>query len=111
MFPNASPAEVQAAYLHDALEDTDATEADLLAAGVEPQAIAIVKRLTRDPMLSYLDWIQAIAASGDVGAIRVKLADNADNSDPARAHPDRDRMLTERYVPARAVLTQALSEP
>jgi hypothetical protein len=50
--------------------------------------VEIVERLTRPADMPYLDWIVQLAVSGDVGALRVKLADNLDNFDPAREHPD-----------------------
>ncbi|MCK8784008.1 HD domain-containing protein [Roseomonas sp. NAR14] len=109
LFPDAGPAEIQAALLHDAIEDTAATAEMLRAAGIAPEAVAMVERLTRDRAVPYLDWIRALAASGDRGALRVKLADNLDNSDPARpAIPGGAAMLRDRYLPARAILERAL---
>jgi hypothetical protein len=67
-----------------------------------------VQRLTRDPTVPYQDFIRSIAASGNLSAIRVKLADNADNSDPARIHPDSAAMLAEKYRPAKRILDAAL---
>ena len=88
------------------------TADDLRTAGVEEEAIAAIRLVSRnlDPDGTYLDWIGRIAASGNVTAIRVKLADNLDNSDPARvaALPAGPRMVAEKYAPARAILEQAL---
>lgn len=111
-FPDATKAQLQAALLHDAIEDAGVTADDLRAAGVEEEAIAAIRLVSRnlDPEGSYLDWIGRIAASGNVTAIRVKLADNLDNSDPARvaAIAAGPRMVAEKYAPARAILEQAL---
>jgi hypothetical protein len=47
--------------------------------------VRLVSRTKAEPRLTYVEWIRSIAASGNRGAIRVKLADNKHNSDPARA--------------------------
>jgi (p)ppGpp synthase/HD superfamily hydrolase len=111
MFPDATKDQVQAALLHDVLEDCDTTPVRLVLDGIEPEVVELVERLTRQPEMPYLDYVRAIVASGDVGAIRVKLADNMDNSDPGR--PDfrgRDRLMADKYLPARAILEGALIE-
>jgi (p)ppGpp synthase/HD superfamily hydrolase len=110
MFLDAAKAQVQAALLHHVLEDTDASLLHLLNAEIQPAVLRIVERLTRDEWASYLDYIQSIAASDDISAIRVKLADNLDNSDPARLYPGGDRIACEKYMPARAILEAALAE-
>lgn len=113
-FPDATKAQFQAALLHDAIEDAGATADDLRAAGVEEEAIAAIQLVSRNlnPEGSYLDWIGRIAASGNLTAIRVKLADNLDNSDPARvaAIAAGPRMVAEKYAPARAILERAILE-
>jgi (p)ppGpp synthase/HD superfamily hydrolase len=113
MFPEWTEAEMEAAWLHDALEDTDATADTLLAAGVTAEAVAIVQWLTKRsemPGASYLNWIRSFAEDGPVGAIRVKLADNRDNSDPDRvaALPGAEAIVRTRYAPAREILKAAL---
>lgn len=111
-FPDATKAQIQAALLHDAIEDAGVTADDLRGAGIEEEAIAAIQLVSRNlnPDGTYLDWIGRIAASGNVTAIRVKLADNLDNSDPARvaALAAGPRMVAEKYAPARAILEQAL---
>lgn len=73
------------ALLHDVLEDTDRTEDDLRTEGYSEWVITGVKLLTRTPDKgSYMDGIRAIVASGHLGAMQVKLADNEENSDPSR---------------------------
>ena len=113
-FPDATKAQVQAALLHDAIEDADVTAEDLRAAGVEEEAISAVQLVSRnlDRAGSYLDWIERIASSGNITAIRVKIADNLDNSDPVRvtALAAGPRMVAERYAPARAILERALAQ-
>lgn len=111
-WPDSTTAEVQAAWLHDVLEDTNATETTLVDAGVSREAVDIVKMLTRPKGPTYREWIRSLADSGHRGAIRVKLADNADNSDPSRiaALGDAADMVRKRYAPAKAVLESALAE-
>jgi (p)ppGpp synthase/HD superfamily hydrolase len=105
-WPDASSDEIAAAWLHDAIEDTGATPASLRAAGVSPETIRIVEAVTRPPGSVYLEWIAAMAASGDKSVLRVKLADNQDNRDPARvaAFPGAAERVATRYEPARQLL-------
>lgn len=110
-FPDATTAEQEAAWLHDSIEDTGTTPESLLTAGVSPEAVEIVKLVTKPEGVVYLDWIGDLAKTGNIGAIRVKLADNEDNQDPARVAlvPGADRMVETRYAPARKMLLAALA--
>ena len=109
-WPDATRDQVEAALLHDVLEDTRKQAHHLRAEGVRPRVVQIVQALTRDPAVPYLDWIGSIAEAGDVDVLRVKLADNADNSDPNRAStPGQDVREMTRYAPARAILEAALA--
>ena len=105
-------AERHAAWLHDAIEDTPTTAADLLERGYGADVVAIVTALTKtESGSSYQDWIEQMAASGFVPAMRVKLADLSDNSDPARLAqlpPDRAASLAARYERAKETLVAAL---
>ncbi|MCR0985733.1 HD domain-containing protein [Roseomonas populi] len=103
-WPEAPPHALEAAWLHDAMEDTGASAESLRAEGVSEEAIQLVQLLTKPAGAIYQDWIAALAASGDLWAIRVKLADNAHNSMPERAIPD---MVERRYGPARERLEAA----
>jgi (p)ppGpp synthase/HD superfamily hydrolase len=71
-----------AAWLHDVLEHTQATAADLLAAGVAPEVVRLVEVLTRRPGEDYLAFIGRVCA--DREAVQVKMADALHNLDPAR---------------------------
>jgi (p)ppGpp synthase/HD superfamily hydrolase len=71
-----------AAWLHDVLEHTDATAADLAAEGVPPEVVRLVEVLTRRPEEDYLTFIGRVCA--DPAAVRVKIADALHNLDPAR---------------------------
>src|SRR4051812_13418936 len=70
------------ALLHDTVEDTNVTFAQLEAEGFAPDIISAVRLLTRDDDVSYDDYIARIMA--DPVAIEVKLADLEDNSDIRR---------------------------
>ena len=71
-----------AAWLHDVLEHTDATAADLVSAGVPADVVRLVELLTRRPGEDYLAFIGRVCA--DPAAVRVKIADALHNLDPAR---------------------------
>ncbi|MFT3811027.1 MAG: HD domain-containing protein [Micropepsaceae bacterium] len=109
-WPDASADEIAAAWLHDSLEDTGATETSLLEAGVSPETIRIVRAVTRPEGSDYLDWIGTLAAARDISVLRVKLADNEDNRDPARiaALPGAAERVATRYEPARIILESGL---
>ncbi|MGC8469837.1 MAG: HD domain-containing protein [Acetobacteraceae bacterium] len=107
-WPDATPEEIAAAWLHDVLEDaTGATAEALLGEGVTPRTIEIIRALTRPEGKPYDAYIREIAAAGDVSVLRVKISDNAHNSDPARSIPGSD-LVARRYAPARAVLEAGL---
>jgi (p)ppGpp synthase/HD superfamily hydrolase len=108
--PDSDEDEYLAALLHDVLEDTEITETDLCDLGYSEKTIGIVKLLTRPAGVSYLDWIRQIAASGNEGAIRVKLADNIHNSDPDRLAqlPPEQRSIAKRYERSIRIMRDAL---
>jgi (p)ppGpp synthase/HD superfamily hydrolase len=99
-----------AAWLHDVLEDTDVSAAQLLAHGIPEVVIAAVEALTRAENEQGDDYYARVAANPL--ALKVKRADLADNSDPGRlaALALQDRALAERlrakYEHADTVLTQ-----
>jgi (p)ppGpp synthase/HD superfamily hydrolase len=82
LLAGASPACQAAAWLHDVLEHTGATGADLLAAGLPAEVVRLVEVLTRRPGEDYLAFIDRVCA--DPAAVRVKIADALHNLDPAR---------------------------
>ena len=65
------------AVLHDTLEDTALTEADLLREGFSEEIIAAVKLVTHDKKEPYADYVARCA--GHPVARAVKLADLEDN--------------------------------
>lgn len=86
-----------AAVLHDVLEDTDVTAADLESAGFPAPVIAAVVALTKLPGMSRLEAAK-IAAADPIARV-VKLADLADNMRLERiASPSpRDHALVAKY--------------
>ncbi len=88
-----------AALLHDVLEDTQVTEADLRAQGVSEATMRILLLMTKQEGQDASLYLQRIA---DYGAARqVKLADIASNTDPVRLDrldPERRRTLLTKYI-------------
>ena len=83
------PMEVmQAAILHDVLEDTATTQTDLRAAGFSVAVVTTVRILTKSPEpMSYANRVGQIIESGNLGAILIKMSDNEDNLCPDRTLP------------------------
>ena len=67
--------EQKAGFLHDVVEDTDISIADLRARGVEEDVLAAVDLLTHRDGMSYEDYVKQIVWSGNETAIQVKLND------------------------------------
>jgi (p)ppGpp synthase/HD superfamily hydrolase len=109
-WPDATNDEIAAAWLHDVIEDTEWDVDRLLQAGIASGAVTIVEELTRPVGSTYIGWIQSLAARGSLAAVKVKLADNDDNTAPGRvaAIPEGASMLADRYLPARAMLEDRL---
>jgi hypothetical protein len=98
-----------AAWLHDVLEDTDWTEAALLARGVHPLVIETVALVSRVPGETYRDWIARLAATDSLTgryAREVKLADLDDNASRPSV-PTLASIVEKRYLPAARVLLSA----
>jgi len=104
-----------AGYLHDVVEDTGTTAADLLEQGISPRAVGIIERVSRNLHRSgdYQDGIRHVAQDHD--AALVKIADNAHNSDPERVgklagllSPDKHLEPSTRYSDARKILYRAV---
>jgi (p)ppGpp synthase/HD superfamily hydrolase len=82
------------AVLHDVIEDTGITIADLRTMGFSNRVVDAVTLLTHDKETSYEDYILRIAENED--ARLVKLSDLRDNSDITRlkgiSQKDMERM-------------------
>ncbi|MGV9588252.1 HD domain-containing protein [Streptomyces tendae] len=102
---------VMAGLLHDVIEDTDVTAAQLLAMGVPLRVVGVVKDVTNQPGVPYEEKIHRIIRSSD--ATLVKISDNAHNSRPDRAAqlPEEKRVrLAAKYRAARDVLWAAADD-
>ena len=94
------------AMLHDVLEDTKVTAADLLDMGVDPYTVECVEKLTHSKDTPYLEYIQDIIDTGSFIIISVKYADLCDNINPMRGGLNERKMplylkamkMLERYV-------------
>lgn len=85
------------ALLHDVLEDSDITAADLLAYGLSNEVVTAVQTLTKKKGQSYQDYLEKVK-SNDLARV-VKLADLKHNSDLSRLKSvsDTDRERVKKY--------------
>ena len=85
------------ALLHDVLEDSDITVADLLAYGLSNEVVTAVQTLTKKKGQSYQDYLEKVK-SNDLARV-VKLADLKHNSDLSRLKSvsDTDRERVKKY--------------
>jgi len=141
---DATEVERKAAILHDTIEDVRVPDGspmgrpmvadDLRALGFRDEIVEIVVLLSRPPEPEgwwrgmpravaladgerrYFEKIAAIVASGNLSAMRVKLADNTHNGDPARdlalsdpRHLERSRRFRDRYARSADILRVAIA--
>lgn len=96
-------AAMTAALLHDVVEDTDVTLAELKDFGFAGVVIDAVDRVTKRKGESYSDFIKR-ANAHDLARV-IKIADIQDNlSDQSALEPEEAEFLTERYTKALEVL-------
>ena len=101
---DATVLERMAALLHDVLEDCPGGREELLAAGAPPDLMVMLEALCKIPGEEYEDYLVRVARSP---AVRVKLADIADNADPARLAvlpPAVAEMLARKYELAAEII-------
>ena len=94
--------EVQAAaVLHDTVEDTSVTLAEITA--LSPEVAVLVDAVTRRHQEVYLDFVRRAASNPEARAI--KLADVSDNrSRLDRLRPEEAESLAKRYERALEIL-------
>lgn len=92
----------QVAWLHDTLEDTEATYEEL-EHHFGPTVAEAVELLTKKPELTYFSNIQRIIDSGNYTALLVKLNDNSSNYKATG-----EDGLKRRYSKSIEMLTEAL---
>ncbi|HEV7802306.1 MAG TPA: hypothetical protein VGP15_14610, partial [Burkholderiales bacterium] len=109
-----TPEERHAALLHDVVEDTPVTLSNLEAMGYSDEVLALVDLLTRRLPAgeSHKEYIERIVGSGNVKALRVKLADVLDNMSPARtrALPPEHRGMRKRFARDLEQIVEALQD-
>lgn len=110
---SAPMTEKHAALLHDVIEDTKTTFAELRKAGFHIEVLAAVELLTRPAELTYRGYIRRLVNSGNVAAMRVKLADLLDNMDGRRLIPDgkQHTRLLSRHRQAEKAIREHLPAP
>ena len=74
------------ALLHDVVEDTEITLAELSEMGFPKEVTDVLSLLTHDPTVPYFDYVRALSVNPIARA--VKLADLAHNSDLSRMDAD-----------------------
>ncbi len=82
---------VVCALLHDVVEDTDTTLANLENTGFPKQVIEVLSLLTHDPSVPYMEYVEKISANPI--AKKVKIADLTHNSDTSRLDVVDERAL------------------
>ena len=95
-----------AALLHDVVEDTAYTFEDLARMGFNEEVLEILRLLTHDPSVPYLEYVRSIA--GNKKAARVKMADLLHNSDLTRIDhvTEKDLQRIEKYKQAMEILKE-----
>lgn len=104
-------------YLHDSIEDTDATEEYFLEFGISHDVVQNVVTLSRNlypDHLSYLEIIELIVDDGSYISRLTKLADNAHNSRSDRVivgMPEgTKKFMRKRYSKAREILYPSIAK-
>lgn len=106
-------AEKIAAVLHDVVEDTEVTHADLEKEGFSAEVLDAVHRLTRTKDIRYVDYV--VRCKESAVACAVKLADLTDNSrlDRNIIRPERfdhDMRRISKYLVTYKFLTDQIDE-
>ena len=94
------------ALLHDVVEDSDYTFADLQELGFSESVLAALRLLTHDESVPYMDYVAAIKKNPIARA--VKLADLRHNSDLSRVDEVTEKTLArrEKYLAAIRLLEE-----
>lgn len=95
------------ALLHDVVEDTNITFQDLSEYGFKDEIINVLKLLTHNDDVPYMDYIRNIKKN--VTATKVKLADLRHNSDLTRLNSidENAKKRIEKYEKAIQILNES----
>lgn len=99
------------AVLHDVLEDTPLTVEGLRSQGLTAEEEAALLLVTREPGITYFNYIRRIAGAKNSIAMAVKLADIADNSGPRLDPLPEAPGMRERYRKSLDILALGLPYP
>lgn len=98
------------ALLHDVVEDTDISFADLEQMGFQPEVLEALRLLTHDKAVAYQDYVQALSVNPV--ARKVKMADLQHNMDITRRVNDPNvREPKLKYVAALKMLRALEPQP
>ncbi len=108
-----NPIEMQAAMLHDYIEDVNGSVEVLRQHKIDEQAIKAIERLTRSEQSSYCEYVIALAQ--DPIATQVKLADLEDNYRIGRVayrqeHQTEDSKRIQKYALTYQFLLRTIDE-
>ena len=97
------------AYLHDLLEDTEATPENLTSWGYSSLFVDRLMMLTHNSGEPYIRYVYTLAKYGPFHVVLVKLADNLVNSTSLGGLDDETRLrLESKYARARVYLMDSL---
>ena len=98
------------ALLHDIVEDTEMSVADLEGEGFSKEVIGAIEDLTKGNLVRYFDYIEDLSLNPL--AAKVKLAELKDNMDVVRVNrmSFRTYSLEDRCAKAIDILTEALKD-
>ena len=95
------------ALLHDVVEDTEITFENLLDMGFPIEVIDVLKLLTHEDSIPYMDYVEKISTNPT--AKKVKIADLKHNSDTTRLKvvDEKARKRCEKYKQALELLSKS----
>lgn len=98
------------ALLHDVVEDTEVSLADLEGEGFSKAVLGAVEDLTKGNLVRYFDYIEDLSLN--TLAAKVKIAELKDNMDVVRVNrmSFRTYSLEDRCEKALEILTEALKD-
>lgn len=113
MMSFSDPVLQQVGLMHDLLEDTSVTIAELREVGFNEEVTTAIELLTRTAGVSYANYIRLLKSNSI--AKQVKLADLRDNSDVRRALyrpkcPEKDSQQAGRYILSYQYLEDRIGE-